>query len=204
MASEPAKKPKSPILGMAVALATTLAVASSYLAATSNVLASADSRQGFVYLTDSNTQQIEANQILVRDDNLLVQADFAEFLGDNSLAIELRMKTVAFRLGYIDEFGNGTAAYGGDFDVAREAYINDTYRSSRENRTAADAAFERAREAGLRGLGLLLGTVLLAVCALLGIFGNSLEHGRARRLLMIFVLVLLAVTVGYITYTALS
>ena len=202
MASEPEKRPKPTRLALAVAIATTLAVVTSYLSASAQVIAARDNREGFRDLSVANTEQIEANQRLIRDDNLLTQAEFAEALGYVNLSIELRMKTFAYRLGYIDEFGNGTAAYGGDFQIARAAYINETYRPSRENLTAADIAFDRAAEAGARGLRFLLGTVLFAVCALLGLLGTQLEDKRIRLFITVFVTALLAGSVGYVLFTA--
>lgn len=196
------KKPLETTLTILVAVAATLAAFSGYLASLMNDEEGDLRALASRYLSDANTHLIQANQIILRDESLLLRADQEERAGNRDVAVELRHRTFAYREGFIDENGNATAAYGGNWTAAKEAYFQTRYRPYEENRTASLELAAAGEEAGERGLDFLFSTVLLALAVLLGISGLSVAPLLPRKLLVYMVVGMIAIAMGFVIFTA--
>ncbi len=150
--------------------------------------------EGLSALTQANTNALQANQIILRDERIL-QADFADVIGETDFPQELRSRTRIVRLGYLDLDGNATAEYA-DFDEAANAYIQDMYAPQRANQTASDLAFAKADIVGAKEVNYLLATILFALGAVLASQGLAADSQRVRRLFMYIVVGFLVLPVG--------
>lgn len=197
------KKPFEAVLTILVALAATLAAFAGYMASVRTAESNGLQAQAFRFLNVANALLIQADQVILRDEFLLIRADDADRDGNHTQAVELRRRTVAYREGFLDENGNATAAYGGNFTLATEEYLKERYRPHVENRTASEALFARAEVAGARGLDFLFATVLFALAALLGVSGLSVTPLLSREILVFIVSGMIVVSTGFVFYTAL-
>ncbi|MFQ5552950.1 MAG: hypothetical protein ACE5EW_04455 [Thermoplasmata archaeon] len=156
---------------------------------------------GFIALSDANTNALVANQIILRDEQLLIRAEIAERDGDLELAMELRSRAFSFEGGYIDLSGNATPAYGGDLERAKDAFIEDMYAPHRANKTASEQAFAQARIESQQGLNYLLATILFAATAVLGTFANGMKSPGRRRVLFVVTVGFLVIPVSIVILT---
>lgn len=157
--------------------------------------------EGLSALTKATTNALQANQIILRDERILITADFADVIGETEFAQELRSRTRVVRLGYLDLNGNATAEYGGDYDRAVNAYIEDMYAPQRANQTASDQAFAQAAIKGGEEVNYLLATILFALGAVLASQGLTADSQRVRRVFTYIVSGFLVFPVGLTLFT---
>ena len=191
-------------IALTIPVATVLAGFAGFFAASEQRGANSAREAGFIALSDANTNALVANQIILRDEQLLIRAEIAERDGDLDLATELRARTVSVRQGYLDLEGNATPAYNGDLDLATAAFVEDMYAPHRANRTASEQAFASARLEGQRGQNFLLGTILFAATAVLGTFARGTAAPRWHLFISIFTIAFLAVPGGIVLLTILG
>ena len=158
---------------------------------------------GLNALTQSNTNALQANQIILRDERILDNADFAEIIGEPDFALSLRNKTRIVRLGFLDPWGNPTPAFETRSEAV-SAYILAMYAPQRANQTASEQAFAKADIAGLKEVNYLLTTILFALGAVLASQGMAADSQRVRRLFMYIVLGFLIFPVGLTLFTVLT
>ncbi len=198
-----AEKPYEFVLTLLVVFSAVMAAFTGY----SSGLAGEDETdfrgEGLSALTQANTNALQANQIILRDERILLQADFADVIGETDFAQELRSRTRIVRLGYLDLDGNATAEYA-DFDEAANAYIQDMYAPQRANQTASDLAFAKADIVGAKEVNYLLATILFALGAVLASQGLAADSQRVRRLFMYIVVGFLVLPVGLTLLTVLT
>jgi hypothetical protein len=189
------------VLVLMIPVATVLAGLAGFFAASEQRGANSARETGFIALSDSNTNALVANQIILRDEQLLIRAEIAERDGNLALAMELRARTVSVKQGYLDLEGNATPAYDGDLEVAKAAFVADMYLPHLENRTVAEEAFALARTEGQRGQNFLLATILFAATAVLGTFARQTTTPRWNRLITTFTVAFLAIPVAIVLLT---
>ena len=198
-----AEKPYEFVLTLLVVFSAVMAAFTGY----SSGLAGEDETdfrgEGLSALTQANTNALQANQIILRDERILLQADFADVIGETDFAQELRSRTRIVRLGYLDLDGNATAEYA-DFDEAANAYIQDMYAPQRANQTASDLAFAKADIVSAKEVNYLLATILFALGAVLASQGLAADSQRVRRLFMYIVVGFLVLPVGLTLFTVLT
>ncbi len=196
-----AEKPYEFILTILVVFSAALAAVTGY----SSGLAGEDETdfrgEGLSTLTQANTNALQANQIILRDERILLQADFADVIGETEFAQALRNRTRVVRLGYLDFNGNATPEFG-DYDTAVDAYIQDMYAPQRANQTASEEAFAKADIVSAKEVNYLLATILFALGAVLASQGLAAETQRLRRLFMFIVLGFLIIPVVLTVFTA--
>jgi hypothetical protein len=197
-----AEKPFEFILTILVAIAALSAGVAGYFAGVQATEEASFRGMGLSRLNDANTDALQANQIILRDEQLLIRAEIADLQGDPSLAMELRSRMSSVRLGYLDLSGNATPAYGGDFERARDAFIEDMYAPSRANRTASDVAFANAEIVATKGLRFLLATILFTLAAVLSTVGMGAKTRGLRRSLTILVAIFLVVPITVVVLAA--
>jgi hypothetical protein len=188
-------------LAIMIPVVTVLAGLAGFFAASEQRGANSSREAGFITLSDANTNALVANQIILRDEQLLIRAEIAEREGDLELAMELRSRTVSVRQGYLDLSGNATDEYDGDIDRATAAFIDEMYAPHRANRTASEQAFAQAGIEGQQGLNYLLATNLFAATAVLGTFSTRAKLPGFRRGLSVFTLAFLIVPVSVVILT---
>ena len=198
------EKPYEFVLTILIVFAAVLAAFTGY----SSGLAGEDETdfrgEGLSRLTQANTDALQANQIILRDERILITADFADVIGETEFAQELRSRTRVVRLGYLDLNGNATAEYGGDYDQAVNAYIQDMYAPQRANQTASELAFAKADIVSANEVNYLLATILFALGAVLASQGLTADSQRLRRLFMYIVSGFLIFPVGLTLFTVLT
>ena len=160
--------------------------------------------EGLSKLSQANTNALQANQIILRDERILITADFAEVIGETEFAQDLRSRTRVVRLGFLDLNGNATAEFGGDYDLAVNAYIEHMYAPQMANQTASDLAFANADVVSAKEVNFLLATILFALGAVLASQGLAADSQRVRRLFMYIVLGFLIFPVGLTLFTVLT
>ncbi|MFQ5986782.1 MAG: hypothetical protein ACE5KQ_05435 [Thermoplasmata archaeon] len=191
-------------LAIMIPVATVLAGFSGFFAANEQRGANSSREAGFIALTDANTNALVANQVTLRDEQLLIRAEIAERDGDLELAVELRSRALSVQRGHFDLSGNATPAYGGGLERARAAFIDDLYAPHRANKTASEQAFAQARVEGQQGLNYLLATILFAATAVLGSFAIGTKSPKLRRFLSIFTAAVLVIPVSVVVLTVFS
>ncbi|MFQ5918460.1 MAG: hypothetical protein ACE5I4_00260 [Thermoplasmata archaeon] len=197
-----AEKPYEFILTVLVVVSAGMAALTGYLSAL-NGEAEADFRgEGLGALTKASTNALEANQIILRDERILITADFADTIGETEFAQELRNRTRVVRLGYLDFNGNGTPEYDGDYDTAVNAYLEDMFAPQQENQTRSDIAFANAEIVSAKEVDFLLGTILFALAAVLAGQGLAADSQRVRRLFTYIVVGFLSIPIGLTVFTA--
>jgi hypothetical protein len=155
---------------------------------------------GLNALTLSNTNALQANQIILRDERILDNADFAEIIGEPNFALSLRNKTRIVQLGFLDPWGEPAPPFSTRSEAVT-AYIEAMYAPQRANQTASEQAFAKADIVGVEEVNYLLVTILFALGAVLASQGMAADSQRVRRLFMYIVLGFLVFPVGLTIFT---
>lgn len=196
----PNEKPFETILTVLVAFSTVLIGVSGYLAADMGNRENDKRSEGLSSLNEANTIYLGANQIVLREIELMTEAEIAEYENRTDVAIFLRTIMTAYP-DYIDAEGNGSAEYGDDIDVAWNAFTEMMYAPYDALYNESMRAFEEAEKASKKGLNLLLATVMLAVSSMLGTVGMSIGARTLRLVFIVMVAITIAASGSFIGHT---
>lgn len=112
-----------------IPVATVLAGMAGFFAASERRGANSSREAGFIALSDVNTNALVANQLILGGEQLLIRAEIAKREVDLDLAMEWRSRTVSVGQGFLDLWGNATAAHDGCLDHAKAAFLSALRRS---------------------------------------------------------------------------
>lgn len=195
------RRPFETILAILIAVAAALSGTAGYLSAESKNMENGAKGLSLKEQNLANTYYLDANQMFILDVDALREAEIYEIMADvqgnesyREIAYYIRNTTVLVMDGYLDYKGEVTAKYGGDYELAMNAYDDSLYADYRTHLLASELAALDAQHHSQMSSSYLLSTVFMAFSGVLATIGITASMWKIRLLMVGLVVIVMGLS----------